>query len=157
MQNKPITDCSSLFENCLCSFYRESQRNFLYCNHPSVSHIPDFRAIEKLIETNVKPKNEKANLIFAKLDFSGSSIRKIHKDDLSYLKLDVFNQNVENRSSIMQILTPRNDYTTVAGASNNTSETSVFETFLEQLKKVLKNVVTRFFSFYKLTLTLIYV
>lgn len=128
----------------MCSFDQELERNFLYCNHPSVQAIPDFKTIESLLETHVKPKNPKANLIFAKIDFSSSSIRKIHKDDLSYLKLDFFNQNTENRT-LVQILAPKINYANGASASGGGGgsegssglilETKAFESYLEQLQK----------------------
>ena len=144
--NKSISDCSSLFENCLCSFYQETERNFLYCNHPSVRHIPDFQTINRLFDTHIRPKQAKANLIFAKVDFKGSSIRKIWKNDLSYLKLDMLNQNADNNKNIYGLLAPKGGGN--ANSASNIAESlltnvttagkslNAFENFLEQLKKV---------------------
>lgn len=137
-ENKTVSDCSSLFENCLCSFYQETERNFLYCNHPSVRHIPDFQTINRLFDVHIKPKQPKANLIFAKVDFKGSSIRKIWKDDLSYLRLDMLNQNPDNKNIYGLLATKGNGNGAISMTTGSTigTDANAFESFLEQLKKV---------------------
>ena len=69
--DQPIKDCSSLFPKCLCSFQESVQRNFLYCNDPSVTRMPDFRSILDMFERYIKTVHSKLNLIFSKVDFSG--------------------------------------------------------------------------------------
>ncbi len=53
------------FKRCLCSYNKQTDRYYLYCNDPEIVQLPDFSI-----------KN-RSNLIFAKLDFTNSGIRKI--------------------------------------------------------------------------------
>lgn len=120
---KPFKDCSSLFDNCLCSFNRDIQRNFLYCNDQMIKKIPDFKAAYNSFNRNTKGKKTELNLIFSKIDFSGSSIKYIRKEDLKYLQFDLYNQKSVNILS-------NNSSQISASSSQNT-----FDTYLEELKK----------------------
>jgi hypothetical protein len=53
------------FKNCLCSYNKETNRYYLYCNDPNLTKIPDFTV------------GNRSNLIFTKLDFSNSGIERI--------------------------------------------------------------------------------
>ena len=108
-------DCNGLFEKCLCSFNEQTRRHFLYCNDHTIRKMPDFKDIyAKLVAAK---HHTQLSLVFSKLDFSGSSIRRIRKEDLAHLQLDLLPSNLVSNHSTLN------------------SSTADFESLLEQLKQ----------------------
>lgn len=141
LSDKAVKDCSNLFDNCLCSFYEETQRSFLYCNHPRVRSIPNFRLVNSLFEQHIRPTRPSANLIFSKVDFSGSSIKTIRKSDLADLKMDIFNQNSLN-TSVLNIFTPKNAHLLSSVSETNASSAEAggpksIDRIIDELRKVV--------------------
>jgi hypothetical protein len=93
--NRPLNDCNSLFDKCLCSFNDHTNRNFLYCNDHALGTMPDFKSVYTSFDTQIKPDHPNLNLVFSKVDLKGSSIRQIRKDDLSCLQIDLLPNNLK--------------------------------------------------------------
>jgi len=79
-------NCSQNFPNCLCSPDPVSLKYALYCNDPNLKRIPPFSR-----DLNA------TSLIFSKVDFSQSGIKRIHKNDLKYLNLDLRNLTIHQK------------------------------------------------------------
>jgi hypothetical protein len=114
-------ECSNLFEDCLCAYHQESNRYFLYCNSPVIEEIPNFENVY----TNFYA-NSDGQLIFSRLDFTGSNIKQITKQDLRYIKLDILNKKVDTPTT-----TPTNNH----NDHNNYNNTVDF--FLNKLKTTM--------------------
>lgn len=123
LTNETYTDCNVLFDKCLCSFNEPTNRNFLYCNDPNIRRIPDFKTLYAVFDKQIKPKYPDKNLVFTKVDFSGSSIRHLRKEDLNFLQLDLLPNSV--KSSTVPSSTSKLD--------NNLNNSSEIEALLDQL------------------------
>lgn len=135
--NKQEKDCSSLFTNCLCSFHEETKRNFLYCNDQAVKEIPDFKKIYNLFDRDIKTKYPNLNLIFSKVDFSGSHINFIKKNDLKYLQMDLFNSKIFISKNNSMIKTNIDNQSISISTTTPEVHSNSFESYLEHLKKTI--------------------
>lgn len=88
--------CSYFLPSCLCSFDAETILYTLYCNDPNLKRIPNFKNIN-----NRHNLNNYTNLKFSKVDFSHSGIKRINRNDLSYLNLSLKNTSLEYSSGLV--------------------------------------------------------
>ena len=112
------SDCTSLFPSCICSFQEDIQRYFLYCNDPSLKRIPDFKSIYHKFEQFKKNRT----LIFSKIDFSQSGIKRIKKGSFDYIQFDLLNPHIDT------IDIQLNEFE---------SGVSSFENYVEHLKQII--------------------